>query len=217
VRPEEEIIVKLVVFGSTGGVGRRIVAQALGRGDDVVAFARSPKKIDRNLEHLLVAEGDVLQYATVERAVRGQDAVLCTLGMPITDKSRLRTNGTRNIVRAMQETGVKRLVCLSSLGVGDSRGVLPFLYRYLIAPLVLRSLLADHEAQENHIRSSGLDWIIVRPANLTDGERTGAYQHGFTTKRRDLAFRVSRADVADFMLKQVVADTYLHKTPSLSY
>lgn len=218
---------KLTIFGSTGGIGRQIVAQALEQGHRVTAFTRSPDKLGRphenlpqeNLPHenLEVVKGDVLDPASVERAIRGADAVLCALGMPLMNKENLRAIGTKNIVRAMVASSVGRLVCLSALGAGDSRGILPFHYRNLIVPLLMRRLFADHEIQESSVKKSPLDWVIVRPGNFAKGRRTGAYRHGFSAADRAPKLRISRADVADFMLKQLADDTYLHKTPSLSY
>jgi putative NADH-flavin reductase len=208
---------KLIIFGPTGSTGRQVVTQALEQGHDVTAFARSPEKLDQKHEKLQVIKGDVLDLDSVERAIHGQDVVLCTLGMPPTDRSNLRAKGTKNIIRAMEKTGVNRLVCQSSHGVGDSRDTLPFLMKYLIVPLMLRRAFADHEIQENYIKESQLDWIIVRPVALTDGEHTGSYQHGYSSDNKTVTNKISRADTADFMLKQLADNNYLHKTPSISY
>jgi putative NADH-flavin reductase len=208
---------KLIIFGSTGDTGRQVVTQALEQGHEVTAFARSPEKLDQKHEKLQVEKGNVLDFASVERAIQGQDVVLCTLGLPPMDKSNLRANGTKNIIRAMEKTGVKRLICQSSDGVGESRDTLPFLMKYLIVPFMLRRAFADHEIQENYIKESQLDWIIVRPVALTDGEHTGSYQHGYTADTKTVKFKISRADTADFMLKQLADNNYLHKTPSISY
>jgi uncharacterized protein YbjT (DUF2867 family) len=83
--------------------------------------------------------------------------------------------------------------------------------------LLLREAFADHEQQEAHVVGSGLDWTIVRPAAFTDGGRTGAYRHGFSPAEKGLRLKISRADVADFMLDQLKNDTYLRKAPGLSY
>ena len=208
---------KLIIFGSTGGTGRQIVAQALEQGHDVTAFARSPEKLDQKHEKLKVVQGNVLDFASVERAIQGQDVVLCALGMSMKDKTMLRANGTKNIIRAMEKTGVKRFICQSSAGVGDSSDTLPFLMKYLIVPFMLRRAFADHETQENCIKESQLDWIIVRPAALTDGEHTGSYQHGYTADNKTVTNKISRADNADFMLKQLADNSYLHKMPCISY
>ena len=208
---------KLIIFGSTGGTGRQIVAQALEQGHDVTAFARSPEKLDQKHEKLKVVQGNVLDFASVERAIQGQDVVLCALGMSMKDKTMLRANGTKNIIRAMEKTGVKRFICQSSAGVGDSSDTLPFLMKYLIVPFMLRRAFEDHEIQENYIKESQLDWIIVRPAALTDGEYTGSYQHGYTADNKTVTNKISRADTADFMLKQLADNSYLHKMPCISY
>jgi len=139
------------------------------------------------------------------------------LGMPnIADSSGLRAKGTRNIVRAMKKTGVKRIICLSSLGTGDSRDLLPFQYKYFMAPLFMKELYKDHLLQENHLKESNLAWTIVRPSILTDGEQTGGYKENFTSKEK-IAAKISRSDTAEFMLKQLTNDRYLHKAPCISY
>jgi len=208
---------KLIIFGSTGCTGRQVVTQALEQGHDVTAFARSPEKLDQKHEKLQVIKGNVLDFSSVERAIQGQDVVLCALGMPPKDKNNLRANGTKNIIRAMEKTGVKRFICQSSFGVGDTSETLPFLMKYIIVPFILRRAFADHEIQESYIKESQLDWIIARPVALTDGEHTGSYQHGFTADNKTVTFKISRADTADFMLKQLADNNYLQRTPSISY
>jgi putative NADH-flavin reductase len=208
---------KLTIFGSTGGTGRQVVTQALEQGHTVTAFARSPEKLDQKHEKLQVAKGDVMDFALVERAIQGQDAVLCTLGLEAMSQNKLRANGTKNIIQAMEKTGVRRIICQSALGVGDSRDVLPFHYKHLIIPLMLGRVYADHEIQEKHLKESQLDWIIVRPGTLSNGDRTGAYKHGFAADDKTPTLKISRADVADFMLRQLTEDTYRHKTPCISY
>ena len=208
---------RLVIFGATGTIGRHLVDQALSRNHQVTAFARSPEKFGQSDENLQVVEGDVLEPASVKSAIQGHDVVLCALGMPIMNKEKLRANGTRNIIRAMEENGVRRLVCLSALGAGDSRDILPFQYKYLLIPLVMRHLYADHELQESHVRNSPLDWVIVRPGNFSKGAHTCSYQHGFTAADKSIKLKISHADVANFMLSQLADDTYLRQSPGLSY
>jgi putative NADH-flavin reductase len=117
----------------------------------------------------------------------------------------------------MRKTGVQRLICQSSLGVGDSRANLPFFTKYIIVSLFLRHAFADHEHQEAIVKQSPLDWTIVRPPYLTDGPRTGAYRHGFSSTDKRIKGKISRADVADFILKELADNMYLHKTPGVSY
>lgn len=207
---------KLLIVGSTGTIGRQLVAQALNQGHLVTAFARDPAKLDpAKHPNLRVFRGDVLDPAAVEKAVTGQEAVLCALGAG--SKGHVRATGTQNIVWAMEQAGIKRLVCQTSLGVGDSRGNLDFFWKYIMFGLLLRAAFADHEKQEAYVRQSGLDWVLVRPAAFTNGKRTGQYRHGFSGTDKTLKLKIARPDVADFMLKQLTDDTYLRQTPGLSY
>ncbi len=205
----------ILIFGSTGSIGRLLVEQALAQGHAVTAFARDPSKLDIKHANLKVAQGDVTDFASVEKAVRGQEAVLCALGAG--SKGTIRSEGTRNIVRAMEKAGCRRFICLSTLGVGDSRDNLHFFWRYIMFGLFLRRAYADHVKQENCIKQSRLDWTIVRPVAYVDGNRTGAYRHGFPATDKTLKLKISRADVAHFILKQLTDDTYLRKTPGVSY
>jgi len=208
---------KLLVFGSTGGTGRDLVKQALAEDHEVTAYARNPAKLgDVTHPRLQVVRGDVLDPAAVEKAVPGHDAVLCAIGVGA-GRTTLREDGTRNIIRAMEKAGVRRLICQSSMGVGDSRANLGFLTKYVIVPVFLRHAFADHERQEAVVKESALDWTIVRPPHLKDGPHTGTYRHGFPTTDTGIQGNISRADVADFMLKQLTSDTYLHQTPGVSY
>jgi hypothetical protein len=127
------------------------------------------------------------------------------------------SNGTKNIVNAMGKFGIKRFICESSLGVGASKGRLGLLYTYFLIPLFLRGLFADKEVQERIIEDSALDWVIVRPAALTNGPRRGVYRHGEDIGHWLFTRRISRSDVADFMLKQLAENKYLHLKPGLSY
>ncbi len=206
---------KLLIFGSTGSVGRHVVNQALEQGHAVTAFTRDAAKVDIKHDNLEIVQGDVMDPEAVEKAVSGHDVVLCSLGAG--RKGGVRAEGTRNIINAMAKAGVRRLICQSTLGVGDSRGNLNALWKYVMFGLLLRPAYADHVSQESYVRQSCLDWTIVRPGAFTDGERTGQYRHGFPGTDKTITLKISRADVADFMLKQLTDDTYLHKTPGLSY
>ena len=145
----------------------------------------------------------------------GHDAVLVALGAGI--KGQVRSTGTRNIIQAMQRNGVRRLVCLSTLGVGDSRVHMNFYWKYIMFGMLLRGAFADHVSQEEHVIRSELDWTIVRPAAYTDGEHAGNYRHGFPATAKELKLKISRADVADFVLTQLADNNYVHMTPGISY
>jgi putative NADH-flavin reductase len=208
---------RLLIFRSTGGTGRQLVEQALAQGHAVTAFARTPAKLDIKHPSLKLAQGDVMDYASVERAMRGQEAMLSALGTPALTKNTARSEGTQNVIRAMEKVSVRRLICLSSIGVGDSRDLLPFHYQYVLVPLLLRQAFAEHELQENSVKQSQTEWTIVRPGALTNGATTGVYRHGPSFSDKTIKAKISRAAVADFMLKQLADNTYLYKAPWVSY
>ena len=207
---------KLLIIGSTGGTGRELVKQTLEQGHQVTAFARTPPKLGISHQNLRIVQGDVTDQASVEAAVAGQDAVLCALGTRVIRKNTIQSEGTRNIIQAMQRTGVKRFVLETSLDLGDSRRQLGFFFAHVIRATLLRNVFEDKELQERIVRESGLDWIIVRPAMLNDGPRTGKYRAGFLASDK-ITRKISRADVADFMLKQAASNDFLRQTPGLSY
>jgi putative NADH-flavin reductase len=208
---------KLVIFGATGSIGRQLVQQALEQGHDATAFVRNPTKFGIQHANLTIVQGDVLNSAEMELAVKGQEAVLCTLGSGQKRSGTVRSEGTKQIIQAMEKTGVHRLICQTTLGVGDSQGNLDFFWKYIMFGLLLRPVLADHALQETYVQQSHLDWTIVRPGAFMAGDRTGNYRHGFPGTDKTLKLKISRADVADFMLKQLTDNSYLHQTPGLSY
>lgn len=206
---------KIVIFGASGRTGRELVKQALEQGHLVTAFVRTPEKIaDLKHQNLNLAQGDITDASAVERAVSGREAVLSALGSPTLKANTTLSDGTRNIVRTMQNRGPRRFICETSLGVGDSYGQPGFFFTKIFTPLLLRHVFADKEVQEKIIKESDLNWIIVRPGSLTNGLRTGVYRHGLD---KNISGRISRADVADFMLKQLTDDQYLHQTPAICY
>lgn len=214
-KSEQRKKMKVLIFGATGTIGRELVKQALELGYAVTAFVRNPAKVELKHANLTVAQGDVLDPASVERAIPNHEAVLCSLGAGI--KGTIRSEGTQNIIRAMEKADIRRFICLSTLGVGDSQGNMNAYWKYIMFGLLLRSAYADHASQEKYVKQSRLDWTIVRPAAYIDGDRTGKYRHGFSGTDKTITMKISRADVADFMLKQLVDDIYLCATPGLSY
>ena len=205
----------VLIIGSTGTIGHELVKQALARSHAVTAFVRDPAKLQIVDQRLTVTRGNAMDPASIEQVMPGQDAVLSALGAG--SKGGVRATGTRNIIEVMQKSGVRRLICLSSLGVGESHANLNFFWKYIMFGLLLRGAFTDHVAQERHVKDSDLDWTIVRPGAYTDGERSGTYRHGFPATARDLKLKVSRADVADFMLNQLTEDSYIRMTPGISY
>ncbi|MEM8642277.1 MAG: SDR family oxidoreductase [Cyanobacteria bacterium P01_G01_bin.54] len=208
---------KLVIFGSTGSTGREVVRQALADGHQVTAFVRTPAKLTLQHPNLSLVQGDVLDPHAVEPAVQGQDAVVCILGAGKQLSGTVRSAGTKQIIDAMEKTGVHRLICQSTIGVGESWGSLNFYWKYIMFSFILRKVFADHERQEQYVRQSSLDWTIVRPGAFVDGDRTGQYRHGFPGTDTTSQLKISCADIADFILKQLSDRSYLHQAPSLSY
>ena len=207
----------LLVVGATGGTGLELLKQALAQGHKVTAFVRDPKRLPIEHENLRVARGDVMDYASVEAAMRGQDAVLCALGHKrFFYPTNILSEGTRNILRAMKTCEVPRLILESSLGVCDAAGRLGILTTLFAVPLLLPFYFWDRRRQEMLVTHSEPDWVIVRPAALTSGPARGEYQHG-NVGSYFLPTRVSRADVASFMLKQLSSDTYLGAAPGICY
>lgn len=208
----------LLIFGASGGTGRELVRQALAQGHSVTSFVRDPAKFTIKHHNLKIAQGNVADATAIERAVRDQDGVLCALGSAtIFGRNPALAEGVRRIIHSMRRAGVCRFIYLSAMAVREGRSQAGFLGRYIIAPLILRNVAADHEASEEIIKQSSLDWVIARPPRLTNGERTGAYRSGEHVEVRSIVPSISRADVADFMLKQLTDDTFLHKTPGMMY
>lgn len=207
---------QVLVVGATGGTGRQVVEQALQLGHFVTAFVRDPAKLLIQHPNLTVLTGDVLKPETVLPAVRRQDVVICSLGSRPGQKDQAVAEGTRNLVVAMHQAGVQKLFVVSSLGVGTSyeEASLP---SKLIIKTLLSGVIAEKEKQEQAVRESGLDWVIVRPTSLTNGPVTGHYRIGehLPFSRFDFP-RISRADVAAFLLHQLEKDTYQQKAITLT-
>jgi putative NADH-flavin reductase len=209
----------LLIIGATGGTGRQLVRQALEQGHEVTAFVRNPQRLKIEHSKLRIVRGDVLDYASVEAAMKGQNAVLCALGHKrVLGPTTILSRGTQSIMRAMKQCGVSRLICESSLGVGDVVGRLGLAATLLFVPLILPFYFWDRLRQETLIAdSTNIDWVIVRPATLTNGPARGDYRPGFDVGSYIWLSRVSRADVADFMLKQLNDDTYAGTAPGICY
>jgi putative NADH-flavin reductase len=208
---------KLAVFGASGRTGRPLVGQALAAGHEVKALVRDPSKMSMSHERLTVIEGDVLDAAKVEETVAGTDAVLSALGQTKTSPKDVQTRGTQNIVAAMGEHGVRRLVSLTGAGVSDPKDE-PKLVDRAITFLLERlqpAVLGDAIGHAEVIEASDLDWVIVRGPRLTEGPKKGEYRVGLIGKNSGT--QISRADLADFMLRQATDEAYLRQMPVVSY
>lgn len=205
---------KIAIFGATGKTGMRVVKQGLEQGLEVKAFVRDPGKMTITDPKLTVVTGDILDPQTVDGGVSGADAVVLALG----SNQPVLAQGTKNIIEAMKKHGVKRLIVESSYPMSGSSEGMEFLKGLGMTDEqieVAKPAIDDKIGQEKEVRESGLDWIIVRPLVLTDGEKTDQYRVG---EKLDVkpGNTISRADVADFILKQLISDDWLNKTVVIS-
>jgi putative NADH-flavin reductase len=208
---------KLLVLGATGATGLQIVEQALAQGHQVTAFARNPVKLKISHAALRVVRGSLPEDAqALAGALPGQDAVLSSLGM----RNSLRSNGLQRrsmevLVPAMQAAGVRRLITVSANGVGDTHAASPLFARIMFR-LLLGDIFADKQAGEDIVRASSLDWTFAYPTLLTNGPRTGNYRAGERLELSGMP-KISRADVADFVLKQLQHRSWSRKRPVITY
>lgn len=208
---------KILIIGATRGIGAELLRQALEDGHEVTVLARSPRKIALTHPRLHLLAGDIRNPLAVAAAVKGQDAICVTIGSPITFRPvHIFSEGIERVITAMQELQVRRLICVTGIGAGSSKGHGGFLYDAIFKPLLLKTIYVDKDLQEEIIQQSDRDWLIVRPAGLTNGPRTRKYRV-ITDYRGVTARRISRADVADFILKELSAPQYTGQTPLLTY
>ena len=208
---------KILVLGATGATGRLIVNQAVARGYDVTVLVRSAGKASDITGAKLIV-GDARDETALRAALKGREAVVSALGTPVSPfrEVTLLSTATRALVSAMKAEQVSRLVCITGMGAGDSAGHGGFIADNVIFPLLLKKVYADKDRQEAIVRDSGLDWVLVRPSILNNQPGRGSVRalpdisgfHGGS---------IARADVATFVLDQVRADTWLHRSPLITW
>ena len=207
---------KLLIFGATGGTGRQTVEQALAQGHQVTAFVRQPTALAMQHANLAVVQGDAQDKEAIRKTVPGHDVVISALGTR--GGPAMLPEITRNILDAMAEHGIRRSLWVSSFGAGDSINQMSWVSQTVIVKGFLRQAIEEKNAQEQLIMASGSDWIIARPGGLTDGPRTGVYRVlGSASKEKVGRPSISRADVADFLLKHLTGDQYLRAAVGLTY
>lgn len=203
---------KIIVFGANGRTGQKVIEQAINKGMEVTAFARSADSIKLKSDKLSVVIGQATIYEDVKKAIVGHDVVISCIGGPGAKPSTTITDITNNIVNAMNETGVKRIAQVASAGIhGELKGVIG-----KIISLMLKNPLKDHKGAYEKLQEGGVDYTLARPMSLTEGIFTGVYReteegvpHG--------AKNISRSDVANFLLKAIEDDKYIKKSIGLAY
>jgi putative NADH-flavin reductase len=206
----------ITVFGGTGKTGKLVVEQALAAGHQVTILVRNPAKVTIQNPHLRVVQGELQDTAKVLEAVKGADAVISALG-PSTNKPVMEiSKGMTNIVAAMRQKGVKRLIVTAGAGVRDPLDQPKLVDNFIVLALKTfnGNVYEDMRQVMEQVKASGLEWTIVRGPMLTDDPPTGKVRAGGVGK--DIGTRLARADFATFLLQQVNDATWVHKAPAIS-
>jgi putative NADH-flavin reductase len=208
---------KIVVFGASRGVGLEVVKQALAAGHQVTAFVRTPSKMEIKHENLSLFQGDAMDSTAVENAIRAQDVVISALGPTRPPVPGMMEMAARNIVTAMKKHGIQRIVSTTGAGVRQPEDQPKFADHMIsfLLNLLAKEVVLDSAANVKIIQTSKLDWTIVRFPRLMDGPRTDVYRVGYVGKNS--SSQLSRADGADFILKELVERKWLQKLPVISY
>lgn len=205
---------KVAIFGATGPTGLALTRQALEAGHEVTVLARNPARMKLEHSRLSIIHGDALDPMKVKETIDGSEAVLSCLGVkPFAEKATQSRAGS-NIIRAMRELRVRRLIVETAYGVGESRALASVGMRAVFR-LLLSWTYNDKEIEEREIKASGLDWTIVRPTALRSGPLTGKYRVG-EDLRLSIGAGINRADVADFMLRQLSSSEWLRRAPTIT-
>lgn len=208
---------KILIFGASRGIGHQLLKLALDEGHEVTALLRYPEKLQITDPDLHIVKGDILDLPVVADVIAGQDAICVCIGIPPTFKPvEVFSKGIENVLTSIDKNSEQKLIVITGIGAGDSSGHGGFLYDRIFKPLLLKEIYKDKDREELLIKESHTHWMIVRPGFLTNGSRTGQYRviedlTGITAKK------ISRLDVADFMLKQLKTPTYFKRTLLVTY
>ncbi len=206
----------VAIFGATGRAGKHLLQQALDSGYSVRVLARDPSKLTAQNEQLVIIQGSLSDAERVAQVINGADAVLSVLGPTSNEPTFEISQGTTTLIKAMKQHGVKRLVISAGAGVGDP-GDAPKLFNKLInvaLKATARNVYEDMLKTVALVRESGLEWTVVRVPRLTDTSKTGNVRVGMVGK--GTGANLSRADMAEFMLKQVDDLRHLRQAPVIS-
>lgn len=201
---------RLLVLGATGGIGKYLLEYATARGHEVTAFARSPQKIALQSGRLRVVPGDLLNADQLAQVLSGHDAVLSAFGPSTLRRVRTRAQFGAVLAKALERSGVRRALVVSSALLFREQNAIGNLLRATL----FRNLLPDMTAMEAALERDGLDWTIVRPPRLTNGPLTQDY--GVADGRLPKGMTVSRACVADFMVKEAERSAHVRQIVGLS-
>jgi putative NADH-flavin reductase len=208
---------KITIFGATGETGRQLVEQALAAGHEVVAYVRNPSKLHINHEHLKVIQGELADEPLIESAVSGADSVISALGPRGASKNKPITEGMQNIITAMKKQNVRRLVITSTLSAKDLNDPLNFRTKAMVnlVKVTMRDAYKEIVSTAETVRNSDLDWTIVRLTMLNNNPKSGKVKVGYVGKG-EVGTWISRADLAEFLLRQVQDTKYLRQAPAIS-
>lgn len=201
---------KIVIFGANGRVGKLLVNQSLELGHQVIAYVRRANSLEIEHQNLKIVVGNLNDTKKLKEAITGADACLSTLGgASLTKHATEIVSGIDHIVSMMEQERVNRFIYLSSVGVGESRNYMAQPVRFIVCDLMLRVPFADHNTNEQRLAKSKLQYTLVRPGGLTDGPKTGNLKHGSEKTILKGNPKISRANVAAFMLEQLTDETYI--------
>jgi putative NADH-flavin reductase len=208
---------KILSLGANGAVGQLALDDLLKANHEVTALVRNPTTMQRKHPRLTILQGEPTIEADLEKVLAGQDVVLSTLGARTNKKTTLRADVARNLSVGMKKHGVRKLVWLDAAGVGSSKEFVKrssFFFGRIIMPLFLNHMYDDAAVADAVIEKSGCDWVIVRPMSFTNRMKTGnvsvVADMSLTVQLR---LRIARADVASFLVEQVVKDDYVGQMP----
>lgn len=208
---------KIAVIGATRGIGLALTKLALEQGHEVTVLLRDPTRMALTHPNLHLAIGDIRNQASINAALEGKDAVCTCIGVaPSRKPIDTFSLGARNVLTALKASPEMKFVAVTGIGAGDSRGHGGFFYDKLLQPLLLKAMYDDKDREEALIKSSDANWIIVRPGMLTNGAHTGKYRV-LTDMRNVTAGKISRSDVADYILQQLANPTHFKQTPLVTY
>ena len=210
-------IMKILIIGASRGIGKALLEEALNEDHQVRVLARNPDNIEMVDSRLDLVQGDVRDLQSLSDAAKDMEIICSCIGVPITFKAvDLFSVAATNLVTVAEQQPTLKLIAVTGIGAGNSKGHGGFLYDRIFKPLFLKTIYEDKDREEEIIAASSSDWLLVRPAGLTNGPRTGNYRV-INELEGIVARRISRFDVADFILSQIVRPTQFGKAPLITY